>query len=90
MKKHAILNYYHIECLLKNELHVYCKLIKRGFLNKIKNKNDILLLHTTSVTVLIWNIVALKMNFFLEVLEVKVVIEVLKKQYSKNNQFVNI
>lgn len=48
MKKHAILNYYHIECLLKNELHVYCKLIKRGFLNKIKNKNDILLLHTTS------------------------------------------
>lgn len=48
MKKHAILNYYHIECLLKNGNQLYCKLIKRGFLNKIKNKNDILLLHTTS------------------------------------------
>lgn len=48
MKKHAILNYYHIECLLKYGNKLYCKLIKRGFLNKIKNKNDILLLHTTS------------------------------------------
>lgn len=79
MKKYVILNYYYIECLFKNELYVYCKLIKRGFLNKIKNKNDILFFYIIFVMVLIWNIVVLKMNFFLEVLEVKVVIEVLKK-----------
>lgn len=89
-KKHAILNYYHIECLLKNELHVYCKLIKRGFLNKIKNKNDILLLHTTSDNGINMEHCSIEDEFFLEVLEVKGVIEVLKKQYSKNNQFVHI
>lgn len=87
MKKHAILNYYHIECLLKNELHVYCKLIKRGFLNKIKNKNDILLLHTTSDNGINMEHCSIEDEFFLEV---KVVIKVLKKQYSKNNQFVHI
>lgn len=78
-KKYVILNYYYIECLFKNELYVYCKLIKRGFLNIIKNKNDILFFYLIFDNGINMEYCSIEDEFFLEVLEVKVVIEVLKK-----------